>query len=122
MLKYGNTDSAISVLCRLAHVAETALSTAEIKSIKVNNIQKQYAWNKAAKSDRRIVSRARVISGKDLILLRDQREEKNRLVVEKEAKNANSKTTRKKVPSKVVTLSYILFGILLTHRRSRSSL
>jgi hypothetical protein len=39
MVQSGNTESAISVLCRLAHVAETALPTAEIKSIEVDDIR-----------------------------------------------------------------------------------
>ncbi|KAF8247418.1 DDE-domain-containing protein [Wilcoxina mikolae CBS 423.85] len=39
MVQSGNTVSAISILRRLAHVAETALSTAEIKSIEIDDIR-----------------------------------------------------------------------------------
>ncbi|KAF8251728.1 hypothetical protein K440DRAFT_658393 [Wilcoxina mikolae CBS 423.85] len=92
MVQSGNTDSAISVLCRLAHVAETALSTAEIKCIE--DIRKRYAGKKAARSDRRVVSTARVITGKDLIMLRDQREQKDRLAAEKRAKKVTENAVK----------------------------
>ncbi|KAF8542147.1 hypothetical protein BDD12DRAFT_979202 [Trichophaea hybrida] len=107
MVQSGDTNSAISVLRQLAHVAETALSTAEIKTIETEDIRKRYSGKSAARTDRRVLTKARVITSQEVVKLREQREEKERRAAEKKA-GSKKKKVRGKItavaPKKQVTI------------------
>jgi len=56
--KSGNAGSAIATIRRFAHTAETALHTAEIKSIELADVRLEYVGKKAAPTDRRVITKA----------------------------------------------------------------
>ncbi|KAF8538303.1 hypothetical protein BDD12DRAFT_885523 [Trichophaea hybrida] len=130
MVHSGDTNSAISVLRHLANVAEAALSTAKIKLIEVEDIRLRYIGKKAAKSDRRVFSKARVSSGKNVILLTNQCKMKDRLSAEKAVKNAvknaaknakaQAKTNLQEQPSAVTPKKQVTIVVPSDHELSRS--
>lgn len=81
----GDVDTALTVIWRFDRTAQTALSTAEILVIELAEIRRQYGGKKAAKTDRRVLTRARVIDGAVLMKLRDQREEADHLNADRAA-------------------------------------
>ncbi|KAF8533135.1 hypothetical protein BDD12DRAFT_900210 [Trichophaea hybrida] len=86
---------AIAALRRFANTAQTALSTAQIKTIVAEDIKKRYNGKTAAKTDRRVITKARMITAEEVIKLRNAKLEKERLAYEK----AIAKKTRQpKVP------------------------
>jgi hypothetical protein len=100
----------IAVILRLAHLAEAALTRADLESFQVKKLQKEFAGKKAARKDLRVLSKARVITGADIIRLKKERDEKDALKEEKRLKReekarkksqmaleGNSKKGRKKV-------------------------
>jgi hypothetical protein len=95
MVRPGNTNSAISVLRSFAHVAETALSTAETE-----DIRRRYASRVAAKTDSRVISKARVITGKEVMKLQEQRNQKDKLATEKATPMAAKTKRHGKVASR----------------------
>jgi len=58
---------------KLAHTASTALHAAEITTIEMADIRKQYRGKKAASNDRWIISRARVINGAAVAKAREEK-------------------------------------------------
>jgi hypothetical protein len=79
----GDVNVAIAVVERYGHTAQTALATAEIRGIELADVRRQYGGKKAAVTDKRVISKARVINGADLIRKREEREEADRLKEEK---------------------------------------
>lgn len=96
LAKSHNTNTAtaasntIAVILRLSHLAEKALSQSQISAIQTDSIRQAYAGKKAAKTDRRVISTARVITGADIMRLRQEREEKDRKKAERAAKKIGS--------------------------------
>jgi len=80
----GDVNVAIAVVKRYSHTTQTALATAEIRGIELADVRRQYGGKKAAVTDRRVISKARVINGADLIRKMDERQEVHRLKEEKE--------------------------------------
>lgn len=81
----------LSVILRLTDLAERALTAAEIAKIETQRLQEGYEGKKAAKADRRVLSKARIITGADVIRLRAEylsRDEKR----QKKKKNPTKKT------------------------------
>ena len=70
-----NPVSEITAQRNLAHIAERAWATAEIKTIEAEDIKKKYQGKKAAKSDRRGLSKARVVTGAEVMRLREAKYE-----------------------------------------------
>ena len=59
----------LSVILRLADLAERALTAAEIAKIETQRLREGYEGKKAAKADRRVLSKARIITGAEVIRL-----------------------------------------------------
>jgi len=80
----GDVNVAIAVVERYGHTTQTALVTAEIWRIELADVRRQYGGKKAAVTDRWLIFKARVINGGDLIRKMDEKQEVDRLKVEKE--------------------------------------
>jgi hypothetical protein len=76
----------IAVILRLAHLAEAALTRADLESFQVKMLQKEFAGKKAARTDLRVLSKARIITGADVLRLKKEREEKEALQKERKRK------------------------------------
>jgi len=102
-VKLGDTENAIAAIRRFGHTTQTALSTAEIRGIELADIRRQYAGKKAATTDRRIITKARVIDGTTLIKMRNERVELDRLKAERTVNKRKGKAAavpKTKVKSK----------------------
>jgi len=93
-IKSGNEESTIATLRRFAHTAETALHIAEIKSIELADVRREYAGKKAATTGRRVITKARVIDGASVKKIKEEREEQDR--VKAQRAEARIKTARTK--------------------------
>ena len=91
----GDKETALAVVRRFGHTTQVTLSTAEIRGVELADIHRQYAGKKAATTDRRVLTKARVIDGGTLMKLRDKREEADRLKAERAAANKRKKPTPK---------------------------
>jgi len=80
----GDVNVAIAVVKRYGHTTQTALVTTEVRGIELADVRRQYGGKKVAVTDRRVISKARVINGADLIRKMDERQEVDRLKEEKE--------------------------------------
>ena len=69
----GNVNVAIAVVERYGHTTQTALATTEIWGIELADVRRQYVGKKAAVTDRRVITKARIINGADLIRKMDER-------------------------------------------------
>ncbi|KAF8543193.1 hypothetical protein BDD12DRAFT_875015 [Trichophaea hybrida] len=79
----GNTLSAIAAVRHVAHTAETAISTAQIKPIESEDIKKRDKGKTTAKTDRQVITKARVITAEDEIKLRNVKLEKEGMAIER---------------------------------------
>jgi len=80
----GDVNITIAVVERYGHTAQTALATAEIQGIELADVHQQYGGKKVAVTNRRVITKACVIKGADLIRMIDERVEADRLKEEKE--------------------------------------
>ena len=63
-------------------MAEASYSRAEIESIEAQKLQEAFAGKKAAKTDRRVLSKARIITGADVVRLKKEREDEEALAAQ----------------------------------------
>jgi hypothetical protein len=98
----GDKDSCIEVFRKFAHTAETSFITAEIKTIEAQDLRQRYHRKKAAKTNRKVISKARVITATEMIKIWDERLEKERLAAEQ----AVAKAAKKKQNAKEVCIQY----------------
>ena len=83
-----STDTSIALLCCLAHQSEAAITRADIESIEKQDIRRRYAGKQAPRASRRKLTAAVVVGGKEIMKLESEHDEKERLQVEKAARNA----------------------------------
>jgi hypothetical protein len=88
-----STEDTIALVFRLSHLAETALTAAEIEKITTHDLRTRYAGKKAAQTDKRVLSKARAITGKTIAHLRKER-------IAKDEENARKAAARGKRASK----------------------
>jgi len=84
--KAGVSQHVRDLVLRWGHTASTSLHTVEMRDIEVSDIRRQYAGQKAAMTDRRVLSEARVITGATVAKMREER-----------VNRGNEKTRRAKV-------------------------
>jgi len=77
---------------KLAHTASTSLHVAEIRGIEMADIQREYRGKKAATTDRRVISKARVIDGATVMKVKAEKARQ----AEKEAHQAAVRAEAKK--------------------------
>ncbi|KAG0137914.1 hypothetical protein HOY82DRAFT_588848 [Tuber indicum] len=76
------TDT-IAFILLLAHLAEASYLRAEIENIETEKLRATFAGRKAAKTDRRVLSKARIITGADVVRLKKEREDREALAYER---------------------------------------
>ena len=59
----------------MAYLVEASYSRAEIQSVQLEKLRETWAGKKATKSDCQILSKARIITGADVIRLKKERED-----------------------------------------------
>ena len=64
-------ESYLAVVLRLADLTERALIEVEIAKAEGQRLREGYEEKRAAKADRRVLSKARIITGEDIIRLRE---------------------------------------------------
>jgi hypothetical protein len=96
----GDTSSAIATLCHFVHTAETALTTAQIKTIEAEDIKKQYKGKSATKTDRRVISKARVIKAEEVMKLRNAKLAMEQVAAGKAAKKPGEKAAERAATKK----------------------
>ncbi|KAG0132083.1 hypothetical protein HOY82DRAFT_538898 [Tuber indicum] len=85
-------SESIAFILRLAHLAEVSYSRAEIESFETQKLREEFAGKKAARTDHRILSKARIITGAEVVRLKKEREEKDALILQrKQAREKNGK-------------------------------
>ena len=80
------------MLC-LADLTECALTEVEIAKAEAQKLREGYEGKRAAKADRRVLSKACIITGKDIIRLREERKAHD------QSKPNQQPTKKKKAPS-----------------------
>ena len=67
-------ESYLAVVLRLADLTERALTEVEIAKAETQRLREGYEGKRAVKADRRVLSKARIITGEDIIRLRKEKE------------------------------------------------
>jgi hypothetical protein len=98
----GDTTSAIATLCHFTHTAETALTTAQIKTIEAEDIKKRYKGKTATKTNHRVITKACVITAEEVMKLCNAKLAKERVAAEKAATKRNQPATQNKRKGKTV--------------------
>jgi hypothetical protein len=80
------TEDYKAVILRLSHLAEASLSEAEIAKLQLRELRVKYEGKKAAKTDRRIISKAQVITGAEIMRLEEEMERKDSMCLVKKEK------------------------------------
>lgn len=83
----------ISFILRLSHLAEASYSRAEIESIEAQKLREAFAGKKAAKTDRRVLSKARIITGADVVRLKKEQDDREALALQRKQARAHKATT-----------------------------
>lgn len=65
-------ESYLAVVLRLADLTERALTEVEIAKAEAQRLREGYEGKRAAKADRRVLSKVRIITGEDIIRLREE--------------------------------------------------
>jgi hypothetical protein len=107
MVKDGDMELAIKAFRKISHTAETSMSTADIKAIEAQDLRQKYAGKKAAKTDRKVLTKARVIGSKELIKLGDERLEKEHLAAERAAARAVKKKAAPTPAPQALTVKHL---------------
>ena len=95
----------IAVILRLAHLAEASLARADIEAFQTKLLREEFAGKKAAKTDRRVLSKAQIVTGTDVDRLQKERDEKatkraERLQKRKEKEKAKDQKAAGELPKK----------------------
>lgn len=65
-----------AIILRLSHLAEEALTQADIAKIQLQDLRVKYEGKRAIRADRRVLSKAQVITGAEIIRLKNALEKK----------------------------------------------
>ncbi|RPA95507.1 DDE-domain-containing protein [Choiromyces venosus 120613-1] len=85
-------ESYLAVVLRLADLTECALTEVEIAKAETQQLQEGYEGKRTIKADRRVLSKARIITGEDIIRLQEERKAQ-------ELRKPNQRSTKKKKSS-----------------------
>jgi hypothetical protein len=75
-IDFQDSEEYKAVILMLAHLAEVSLSEAEIAKLQLREMRMKCEGKRAVKSDRRVLSKAQVITGADIIRLKEELERK----------------------------------------------
>lgn len=90
----------IAFILRLSHLAQASYSRAEIESIEAQKLREAFAGKKAAITDRRVLSKARIITGADVVRLKKEREDREALALQRKHARSQKATTTGKPEAK----------------------
>jgi len=88
-------ESYLAVVLCLADLTECALTEVEIAKAEAQKLREGYEGKRAAKADRRVLSKACIITGKDIIRLREERKAHDQ-------SKPNQQPTKKKKPLRLL--------------------
>jgi len=71
--KAGMQQEVRDIAKKFAHTASTSLHVAEIRDIEMVDIQRRYCGKKVATTDRRVISKARVIDGATVMKVKEEK-------------------------------------------------
>ena len=83
-----STNTTIALLYCLAHQSKAVITRADIESIEKQDIRRRYADKQAPRASLKKLTAAAVVGGKEIMKLESKHDEKERLQVEKTARNA----------------------------------
>ncbi|KAH0611005.1 uncharacterized protein H6S33_011432 [Morchella sextelata] len=85
-----------AIILRMSHLAEESLTQAEIAKIQLRDIRVKYEGKRAVKTDRRVISKAQVITGAEIMRLKALLEKKEADKLKKGKRTSKTKTGKTK--------------------------